>query len=356
MMRPASAEDFPIYRQQIPGYGRSPSRMNVCSLQVFLRSRVCLPLNPVTSKGARMKNHVRSATGLLLVAIMISLMLPMTFRSPAGAVNARPAQPQSEQQTDLPKQLQPGVYKGEAVRRRINALRATNKALNRAMKDKEKVGKKVNWELSAVLVFSEEKKKQVAKLSLPKIVGTSFAPAQETLSDGTGEATFLTYNGPDSTWDGTISVTDYYTGENYVYNGEMWDFGATNDPAVWDVTYEAYYPPDGSEPVECPANEPCVIQPAQVKNEAGSSAASLMVNASYNPTMKSASPPGFIFRWFSSYWRCFSRTAAFVGRQCVSPQPNIRNSLICAMAAGVYAAGCCARFSGQNSGQGRCYP
>ena len=303
-----------------------------------------------------MKKHLRSAMGLLLVAIMLSLMLPMTFFSPVGAVKASPVQPQPEQEKELPKQLQPGAYKGEAVRRRINAMRATNKALNRAMKDKEKVGKTVNWELSAVLVFPEQKKKQVAKLNLPKMMGTSFAPVQETLSDGTGEATFLTYNGPDNTWDGTISVTDYYTGENVVYNGEMWDFGATNDPAVWDVTYEAYYPPDGGDPVECPSGQHCMIQPAQAKNnQTESSSASLMMKTSFAPTTKSATPPGFIWRWFSSYWRCFSRTAAFVGRQCVSPQPNIRNSLICAMAAGIYAAGCCARFSNQNSGQGRCY-
>ena len=303
-----------------------------------------------------MKKHLRSATGLLLVAIMLSLMLPMTFISPVGAVKASPVQPQPEQERELPKQLQPGAYKGEAVRRRVNAMRATNKALNRAMKDKEKVGKTVNWDYSAVLVFPGAKKKEVASLNLPKMMGASYAsyaPVQETLSDGTGEATFITYNGPDNTWDGTISVTDYYTGENAVYNGEMWDFGATNDPAVWDVTYEAYYPPDGDPPVECPANQHCLIQPGVAKNnETGSSAASLMVKASYGPTTK---PVGFIFRWFSNYWRCFSRTAAFVGRQCVSPQPNIRNSLICAMVAGVYAAGCCARFSNQNAGQGRCY-
>lgn len=302
-----------------------------------------------------MKKHVRSITGLLLVAVMLSLMLPMTFTSPASAVKASPAQPQPEQEQELPRQLAPGAYKGEAVRRRINALRATNKALNRAIKDKEKVGKTILWELSAVLVFKEEKKKQVAKLNLPRMATSfapSFAPAQETLSDGTGEATFITYSGPDNTWDGTISVTDYYTGENYVYNGEMWDFGATNDPAIWDVTYEAYYPSDGSDPIECPINQPCMLQPAQVKhNQTGPSTSSMMVKASFTPAK-----PGFIWRWFSSYWRCFSRTAAFVGRQCVSPQPNIRNSLICAMAAGVYAAGCCARFSGQNSGQGRCYP
>jgi len=288
---------------------------------------------------------------------MITLTLPMTFSSSVAADNASPAQQQSEQQNDLPKQLPPGVFKGEAVRRRINQLRATNKALNRAMKDKEKVGKRVNWELSAVFVFSTPKKKETAQLSLRKMMSSSFAPAQEqTLSDGTGEATFITYNGPDNTWDGTISVTDYYTGQNQVYNGEMWDFGAPDNPAVWDVTYEAYYPPDGGDPVECPAGRICTVDEVIAKNnEAKSSAASLMVKASYAHTMKSAEPVGAIFRWFSSFWRCFSRTAAFVGRQCVGSQPNIRNNLICAMAAGIYAAGCCARFSNQNSGQGRCY-
>ena len=168
------------------------------------------------------------------------------------------------------------------------------------MKDKEKVGKHVIWELSAIMVFAQEKKKQVAKVTLPKMMSTSFAPAQETLSDGTGEATFLTYNGPDNTWDGTIAVTDYYTGETVVYNGEMWDFGAVNDPTVWDVTYEAYYPPDGGDPVECPANQHCMIQPTQAKNnEAGSSSTdSLMVKTSFGPSAKSAARPGFIWRWF----------------------------------------------------------
>lgn len=300
-----------------------------------------------------MKNHVRSATSFLLVAIMISLALPMTFSSSVAADNAGSAPQQSEQQNDLPKQLPPGVFKGEGVRRRINSLRATNKALNRAMKDKEKAGKRVNWDLSAVFVFAPNKK-AIAQLNL-RMLSTSFAPVQETLSDGTGEATFITYNGPDNTWDGTISVTDYSTGENLVYNGEMWDFGAPDNPAAWDVTNESYYPPDGGDPLECAAGHPCTLQqPIAKNNETQSSAASLMLKTSYGPMMKSAAP-GFIFRWFSNFWRCFSRTAAFVGRQCVSPQPNIRNNLICAMAAGIYAAGCCARFSNQNSGQGRCY-
>ena len=301
-----------------------------------------------------MKNHVRLVTSLFLVAV--SLMLPLALSS-VRAVNASPAPPPTVQQKELPKQLPAGAYRGDAVKRRVNAFRATNKALNRAIKDKEKAGKQIAWELSAVLVFSEPKKQQSAQLNLPKMMKASYAPApvQETLSDGTGEATFITYYGPDNTWDGTISVTDYYTGENAVYNGEMWDFGVTNDPAVWDVTYEAYYPPDGGDPVVCLPDQFCMMEPAQAKNNEAKSSTSMMVKASHAPAAKPAAPVGFIFRWFSNYWKCFSRTAAFVGRQCVSPQPNIRNSLICAMVAGVYAAGCCARFSSQNAGQGRCY-
>lgn len=302
-----------------------------------------------------MKNHVRYLTSFLLVAIMLSAILPMAASSTVAAGNIDPVQPAGGQQKELGDRLFPGAYRGDAVKRRINRLRATNKALDRAMRDKEKAGKQVAWELSAVLVFTAPKKTQLAQLNLPKMMGNSFAPEQATLSDGTGEATFITYDGPESTWDGTISVTDYYTGENRVYNGEVWDFGAPDDPSVWDVTQEIYYPPDGGDPSECPPDGgPCQVMLMSKNHEAGPSTGSMFVKASY--ASATAEPPGAIFRWFSRFWRCFSRTAAFVGRQCVSPQPNIRNNFICALAAGVYAAGCCARYSGNNSGQGICYP
>jgi len=301
-----------------------------------------------------MRNHVRYLTSFLLVAIMLSAILPMAASSTVAAGKVDPVQPAGGQQKELGDRLFPGAYRGDAVKRRINRLRATNKALDRAMKDKEKAGKHVAWELSAVLVFTAPKKTQMAQLNLPKMMGNSFAE-QATLSDGTGEATFITYDGPETTWDGTISVTDYYTGENRVYNGEVWDFGAPDDPSVWDVTSEIYYPPDGGDPSECPPDGgPCHVMLMTKNGNAGSSTGGMFVKASY--ASATAEPPGAIFRWFSRFWRCFSRTAAFVGRQCVSPQPNIRNNFICALAAGVYAAGCCARYSNNNSGQGICYP
>jgi hypothetical protein len=302
-----------------------------------------------------MKNYVRYLTSLLLVVIMLSAILPIASNSTFAEGNVSVAQPAVVQQNELGDRLFPGAYKGEAVKRRIKRLRATNKALDRAMKDKEKAGKQVAWNLSAVLVFTAPKKTQTAQRSLPKGLRASFAPEEDLLSDGTGEATFITYEGASDTWDGTISVTDYYTGENRVYNGEVWDFGVPDDPSVWDVTSEVYYPPDGGEPSDCPPDGgPCTIMYQTKNGDAGSSTGSIFVKASY--ASATTEPPGAIFRWFSRFWRCFSRTAAFVGRQCATPQPSIRNNFICALAAGVYAAGCCARYSGNNSGQGICYP
>jgi hypothetical protein len=226
------------------------------------------------------------------------------------------------------------------------------------MKDKERLGKRIKWDATAIFIFSEPKKQETtAQLNAPKMMFASFNPAdQQTMSDGTGEATFITYEGASNTWDGTVSVTDYYTGENRVYNSDMSDFGAPDNPAVWDVTNEIYYPPGGGDPTQCPAHTPCLEEPpVSQKRGADSSAASLMMNVSYTRATTSPEPAGPVFRWFSNFWRCYSRTLAFVGRQCVSPQPNIRNNLICAIAAGIYAAGCCARFAHQNAGQGRCY-
>jgi hypothetical protein len=287
-----------------------------------------------------MKKHLRTVASLLLVAIMFSMTLPMISRSSAAEDGLNP-ELQAKQERQLADRLPPGVFKGEAMKQRIIKQRAKNKALDRAMRDKERAGKLPNWGLSAIFVFPEPKKKENAQISmpgLPSMIRASFAPPQDTLSDGTGEATFITYDGDPSTWDGTISVTDYYTGENRVYNSDMSDFGAPDDPAAWDVTNEIYYPPDGGDPTQCNPEGICQVQMTQ-----------------YAHASKAPAPVGAVFRWFSRFWHCYTRTAAFVGRQCVSPQANIRNNLICAIAAGVYAAGCCARYANNNSGQGICY-
>lgn len=326
-----------------------------------------------------MKNIVRMATSFLLVALMFSLTLPLTSQPAAAqpaarAKNAATADKGQEVEQIIPfkDRLPVGVLRGDAARQRVNKLRGTNKALNRAMKDKERQGKQVNWEASGVVVFAKPSAKQprTAQSGAAMFKNASFTPTEETLSDGTGEATFITYQGESTTWDGTISRTDYYTGETEVYNADMFDFGASDDPALWDVTQELYYPPDGGEPCSSRETEPMyqhdqpiLAEPCQAVSIPKSygdpmkalSNAGVFVDASY---MNKTAPPrsvGSVFRWFSNFWKCYSRTLAYRGAVCISPQPNIRNNLICYIAAGIYAAGCCARFAHNNQGRGYCY-
>jgi hypothetical protein len=293
---------------------------------------------------------------LVLLTLCSTMSLP--------SVSAQSVRKDEGQPVPLAQRLPVGVVRGEAARLRVNKLRATNKGLDRAMRDKEHAGKHVNWDLSATLIFSGGDRKAA---ELPRqdggavFMNASFAltPEQSTLSDGTGEATFITYDGDPSTWDGTIYRLDYYTGESEVYDAYMSDFGSVDDPAQWDVTYEIYYPPDGGGPTcdnpppDMPAME---CGPVSKFEQKSSPAASLYKNASFNPAVVAAKPVGPVIRWFTRFWRCYSRTMAYRGAACINPQARIRNNLICYLAAGIYAAGCCARFAHYNNyGQGICW-
>lgn len=296
---------------------------------------------------------------LVLLTLCSTISLP--------AVSAQSAQKDKDkdngQPVPLAQRLPVGVVRGEAARLRVNKLRATNKALDRAIRDKERAGKHVNWELSATLIFSPGEKRaeqpQRPGSAIYMNAAFSFAPEQSTLSDGTGEATFVTYDGDPSTWDGTIYRLDYNTGENEVYDAWMSDYGSVDDPAQWDVTGEIYYPPDGGDPT-CetpPPDMPAMVcgPSSKFEQKESSPAASLYRNASFTPA--SAKPTaGPIINWFTRFWRCYSRTMAYRSAACVNPQARIRNNLICYLAAGIYAAGCCARFAHYNNyGQGICW-
>lgn len=323
-----------------------------------------------------MKNLLRDATSMALVALMIGLMFPaVTLR--AAAAQKSPAKPAPADEeagrfTPFKDRLPAGVLRGQEAQRRVRQLRATSKALNRAMGDRERQGKTIKWDASAVIVFAKPGAQKPSTTPSGDAVFTkaSFSPARETLSDGSGEVTFITYEGAPNTWDGTIYRTDYYTGESEVFNADMYDFGSVDDPAMWDVTEEIYYPPDGGEP--CSSNrettfqtydqyqmvEPCTMASApQPKGDAlgMSDGLGLMRKASFVGSPRSPRAVGSIWRWFTNFWRCYSRTLAYRGAVCVSPQPNIRNNLICFIAAGIYAAGCCARFAHNNAGRGYCY-
>jgi hypothetical protein len=301
----------------------------------------------------------RSAVSYALV------LLTLCSTASLPTASAQAARQDGGQPVPLAKRLPVGVVRGEAARLRVNKLRATNKALDRAIRDKEHAGKHVNWELSATLIFSAgEKRAEQRTLGNALYMNASFSltPEQSTLSDGTGEATFI-YDGDPSTWDGTIYRLDYNTGENEVYDAWMSDYGSIDDPALWDVTDEIYYPPDGGPPVcetpppDMPAMECGPVSKFEKKDEKNASAsASLYRDASYTPAAAGARPVGPIIRWFTRFWRCYSRTMAYRSAACINPQARIRNNLICYLAAGIYAAGCCARFAHYNNyGQGICW-
>jgi hypothetical protein len=303
-----------------------------------------------------MMRRIRSAMSLTLVALTMCATLPLT---PTAA--AQSAKSESGQPVPLSERLAVGVVRGEGARLRVNKLRAKNKALDRAMRDKERQGKRVNWELSATLIFASGEKK-TARAGASIFTNASFSSAlmeQQTLSDGTGEATFVTYDGDPSTWDGTIYRLDYYTGESEVYNASMADFGAIDDPAVWDVTDEVYYPPDGGPPTcnsgdnQNPALE---CGPVSKLDHRTPPSSPVFRKASLVTATPTANAVGPVIRWFTRFWRCYSRTLAFRGAACNTPQARIRNNLICYLAAGIYAAGCCARFAHYpNYGQGICF-
>src|ERR1051325_3652308 len=191
-----------------------------------------------------MLNNICSAVSFLLVALTLcsTVSLPSVVAQSKRDVG---------QPVPLSQRLPVGVVRGEAARLRVNKLRATSKALDRAIRDKERAGKHINWEQSATLVFSAGERRAAG----PQYGGAvytnasfSMAPEQQTLSDGTGEATFITYDGDPATWDGTIYRVDYYTGESEVYDAWMSDFGS-EDTAQWDVTAEISSPPAGGQPI-----------------------------------------------------------------------------------------------------------
>lgn len=318
-----------------------------------------------------MKSLFRDATSMALVVLMIGLMFPaVTLRAGVSQKSSPKSAPTDEETgrfTPFKDRLPAGVLKGEEAQQRVSRLRAKSKALHRAMTDKERQGKKINWQASAVIVFAkpDARRPQAAQFGGAVFMNASFSPEQQTLSDGSGEVTFITYDGAPNTWDGTIYRTDYYTGESEVFNADMYDFGAADNPEMWDVTQEVYYPADGGEP--CATNDrptyqydqPMMVSPCsavsipQLKD--GGDGSAVMWNASFAGAPRSPRAVGSIWRWFTNFWRCYSRTMAYRGAVCVSPQPNIRNNLICFIAAGIYAAGCCARFAHNNAGRGYCY-
>jgi len=152
------------------------------------------------------------------------------------------------------------VLKGDAAKLRSNQLRAKDKAFNRAIRDLEKINKKIDW--NASLVYVEDTDATSASLlKSPIFSPVSFNPALET--DGYGnEMVIMATEGDQSYWDGTFYVHDAETGKSDTYNAVIDEFNS-EDPDGLTVTDELYYPPDGGAPYREQPSYPGYYSPYQ---------------------------------------------------------------------------------------------
>lgn len=278
-----------------------------------------------------MNRLLRSATSFLLVTLMMSLTV-LTSPFPSASANANAIQNSKEKAPD--KRVK--VLKGEAVKQLIQERRRTNKALDRALRDMEKLGKYPDWESSAFIKDVQPPKgAQTPKQSTvaPVFRKVSYSPQQEQqyFSDGNGnEMTVITAYGDDAVWDGTIHTYDASTGVYETYNGVV-DDTITGDLDSSDVIDELYYPQGGGDPVReepCYSGERCMQMEVQLASSGSAAGRLQVVNASYAPAVKSpANTVGFM-GWFKRYFRCIKRCQALRTAACAS-QSTFRKFFIC---------------------------
>lgn len=289
-----------------------------------------------------MRSIVRSVVSLLLIAACAAAMYVWPPAAPsASASTANPTQ-----ETVRGKKTE--VLKGDAAKLRVLQLISKNKAFRRAMKDMEKLGKKPNWDLSLVVLHGDKaiaaaKTGYVPEAQTATFKQASYAPSQETFYGNEGEMTFVTYDGPDHTWDGTVYGYDYATGETQVYDGAIYDY-YMEDPVNWQVTDEIYYPPDGGDPVRsepCTGDGYCLEQPAYVaknapRKEAGQPAGRFMKTSFVSTAGTKAAPARPVLNFFGRFFSCFFRAAPHRIGQC-PPAARFTTCLI----TGTLSAGVC---------------
>src|SRR2546425_5793958 len=265
-----------------------------------------------------MRNFLRSAMSLLLVATIFSLALAKTPFSPVPA----PCQSPNNQGKS---KIQ--VLRGDAAKLRIQQLQGKNKALKRALKDMEKIGKTPVWESSGV--FTQLPADGPTTRIVTSRSGRNSFGAQDpqTFDDGAGsEMVMVTESGPEEYWSGIIYVHDATTGLDSTYSAVLTGLVMTQLETM-DVIDELYYPPDGSAPIrEEPPTVPDpgvgggggFINPLQellvAKNNVKSSPAVTMTNVAFKGSA-AAMRPGII-GWFKRYFRCIKRCQAIMTMTC----------------------------------------
>lgn len=279
-----------------------------------------------------MKRFLRPTTGFGLAALALASAVSLPYLPAAAAANSKniPGRPAVVRG----KEKKPEVLKGDAVKLRVKQLRAKSKGFNRALKAMERLGKRPIWEASALLINEESASAGAARA---RVKPASYA--QDTISDGNGgEMIFVTFEGDESFWDGTVYVHDAY--QEGTYNVVMEDYNS-QDSAAWTVLDEVYYPPDGGEPIReqpCSAGSQCLPMmeaPVARQNvrpewDAAAGLQGLMLKASYAPAAKPLASPAYSRSWFSGWWGC-TRTGCTqsVGTGCIGSS-TFRRLFVCA--------------------------
>lgn len=252
-------------------------------------------------------NGSLSAKCLLLLLAFALLAL-----TPAPSVTRATAGPEPQGRRVEP-------IRGEAVKFLVARLRARNRGFDRAVRDMERLGKRPLWEASAALPLGSRRGEVAA------FRPASFTGSQDIISDGNGgEMIFITYDGDDSFWDGTIYVHD--SSREATYNAVVEDFGSL-DTSTWEVVDELYYPPDGGEPIRdqpCSGDYACLEEPVMtsIDRVVGT------VNANYARTRGGG--------WWRSWWGC-TRTGCQQSVNGCANSGTFRRLFVCA------AVGCTAR-------------
>jgi hypothetical protein len=292
-----------------------------------------------------MRNLLRSAISLLLVAVVFSLTLassnPTVTTTAPAPCKTGDNQGRGKVQT----------LKGDAAKLRINQLVGKKKALKRALKDMEKLGKTPVWDDSAV--FIQEPVEPSARVAQPHFGGNSFAPQEvQSFDDGAGsEMVLISESGPEEYWSGVVYVYDATTGLDSTYSAVITGLVLAELDTI-DVVDELYYPPDGGLPIreEPPTpidrggdggggwESPMLTLPVS-KIELKNSSTGTMTNASFkrgNATV--AAPRPGILGWFKRYFRCIKRCQSLTALTCFNifamprpgmPYPNYHGYFVC---------------------------
>ncbi|KAF0248467.1 MAG: hypothetical protein FD167_2133, partial [bacterium] len=135
------------------------------------------------------------------------------------------------------------MYRNDALQSRLNTLKPKNKALARALKDMESIGKVPDWSRSFAARVEKNKTSSIASPTLEKVDNTG----DELTVDTGDELIVITNYGPEDYWDGTVYAYDAATADTSVYSG-VCDRAVQQNSSTAGIVDEWYYPSDGGAP------------------------------------------------------------------------------------------------------------